>query len=124
MKLEPREKEQQMGEILVYQADNGKIKLDVRLQDETVWLTQQLIAELFQTTIPNISMHVRNIYEEGELTPEATIKKFLTVRQEGTREVRRRKFKESLGEAETIKQLEETAKMIGDGKLKARKRRN
>jgi len=89
MKLEPREKEQQMGEILVYQADNGKIKLDVRLQDETVWLTQQLIAELFQTTIPNISMHVRNIYEEGELTPEATIKKFLTVRQEGTREVRR-----------------------------------
>ena len=124
MKLEPREKEQQMGEILVYQADNGKIKLDVRLQDETVWLTQQLIAELFQTTIPNISMHVRNIYEEGELTPEATIKKFLTVRQEGTRKVRRREFKESLGEAETIKQLEETAKMIGDGKLKARKRRN
>ena len=77
------------GEILVYQADNGKIKLDVRLQDETVWLTQQLIAELFQTTIPNINMHVRNIYEEGELTPEATIKKFLTVRQEGTRKVRR-----------------------------------
>ena len=72
---------------------------------------------------PSISMHIRNIYEEGELTPEATIKKFLTVRQEGTREVRRRKFKESLGEAETIKQLEEAAKMLGDGKPKVRKRR-
>jgi hypothetical protein len=61
----------------------------VRLQDETVWLTQQLIAELFQTAVPNLSMHIRNIYEEGELTPEATLKKFLTVRREGTRDVRR-----------------------------------
>jgi len=65
------------------------VKLEVRLQNETVWLTQQMIAELLQTTIPNISMHIRNIYAEGELTPEATIKKFLTVRQEGTRAVRR-----------------------------------
>ena len=77
------------GEIVVYQSDDGSIKLEVRLQDETVWLTQQLIAELFQTTVPNISMHIRNIYEEGELTPEATIKKFLTVRQEGHRRVQR-----------------------------------
>jgi len=60
-----------------------------RLQDETVWLTQQLIAELFQTTVPNISMHIRNIFAEGELTPEATIKKFLTVRREGSRDVQR-----------------------------------
>lgn len=77
------------GEIVVYQMEDGKVKLDVRLQDETVWLTQQLIAELFQTTVPNISMHIRNIYEEAELTPEATIKKFLTVRREGRRDVRR-----------------------------------
>ena len=75
--------------MLVYQTDDGKIKLDVRLEDETVWLTQQLIAEFFQTTVPNISMHIRNIFEEGELTPEATIKKFLTVRQEGNRQVQR-----------------------------------
>lgn len=81
--------EPQKGEVVVYQTEDGKVKLDVRLQDETVWLTQQLIAELFQTTIPNISMHIRNIYEEGELTPEATIKKFLTVRREGNRDVRR-----------------------------------
>ncbi len=81
--------EPQKGEVVVYQTEDGKVKLDVRLQDETVWLTQQLIAELFQTTVPNISMHIRNIYEEGELSPEATIKKFLTVRREGNRDVRR-----------------------------------
>ncbi len=77
------------GELLVYQTDDGQVKLEVRLQDETVWLTQQMMAELFQTTVPNISMHIRNIYEEGELSPEATVKKFLTVRREGKRNVRR-----------------------------------
>ena len=77
------------GEFLLYQTEDGLVKLQVRLQNETVWLTQQMIAELFQTTVPNISMHIRNIYAEGELTPAATIKKFLTVRQEGKRDVRR-----------------------------------
>jgi hypothetical protein len=77
------------GEVLVYQEDDGRVKLEVRLEEETVWLTQQLIAELFQTSVPNISMHIRNIFEEGELTPEATLKKFLTVRQEGARQVQR-----------------------------------
>jgi hypothetical protein len=73
------------GELLVYRADDGRIKLDVRLQDETVWLTQPLLARLFQTTQQNVSQHIQNIYEEGELTPEATHKKFLSVRQEGKR---------------------------------------
>lgn len=77
------------GEIVVYQTEDGKVKLDVRLQDDTVWLPQQLLAELLQTTVPNISMHIRNIFAEGELTPEATVKKFLTVRREGNRDVRR-----------------------------------
>lgn len=77
------------GEILLYQSEDGRVRLDVRLQDETVWLTQQSIAELFQTTVPNISMHIRNIFEEGELPPEATVKNFLTVRREGRRDVRR-----------------------------------
>jgi len=81
--------DQNKGDLVVYQSDDGRIKLEVRLQDETVWLTQQLIAELFQTTVPNISMHIRNIFAEGELTPEATIKKFLTVRREGSRDVQR-----------------------------------
>jgi len=87
----PQKKEIELskGELLVYQTDDGRVKLDVRLQDETVWLTQQMIADLFQTTIPNISMHIRNIFQEEELQPEATIKKFLTVRREGARNVRR-----------------------------------
>jgi len=77
------------GEVLVYQTEAGEVKVDVRLEDETVWLTQQMMAELFQTTVPNISMHMRNIYTEGELIQEATVKKFLTVRKEGRRDVRR-----------------------------------
>lgn len=79
----------QKSHFLVYQAEDGTLKIDVRLEDETVWLTQQLIADLFQTTVPNISMHIRNVFEEGELHPEATVKKFLTVRQEGSRQVQR-----------------------------------
>lgn len=81
--------ENERGELLVYQSPDGEIKLDVRLQDETVWLTQPMMAELFQTSIPNVSMHIRNIYDEGELVPQATVQKFLTVRQEGTRQVQR-----------------------------------
>lgn len=74
---------------LVYQAEDGAIKIDVRLENETVWLTQQLMAELFQTTKQNISQHIQTIYEEGELIPEATVKKFFTVRKEGGRRVQR-----------------------------------
>lgn len=77
------------GQLLIYQAENGKLKLDVRLEDETIWLTQPLMAELFQTTQQNISQHILNIYEEQELDLEATHKKFLLVRQEGNREVKR-----------------------------------
>src|SRR3989339_1825445 len=77
------------GQFLVYQTDDGTLKLDVRFEDESVWLTQQLMADLFQTTKQNISLHIQNIYEEGELVPEATVKKYLTVRSEGTREVKR-----------------------------------
>ncbi len=68
------------GQFLVYAAEDGRIKIDVRLADETVWLTQPLMADLFQTTQQNISQHIRNVYEEGELVPEATNKKFLLVR--------------------------------------------
>ena len=77
------------GEFLLYQTEDGQVRLDVRLQDETVWLTQPLMAELFQTTQQNISQHIRNIFEEGELTQEATHKKFLSVRREGNRDVQR-----------------------------------
>lgn len=77
------------GQFLVYQAEDGKLKLDVRFEDESVWLTQQLMADLFQTTKQNISLHIQNIYEERELIPEATVKKYLTVRSEGNRQVKR-----------------------------------
>ncbi|HAR49260.1 2-hydroxyacid dehydrogenase [Smithella sp. SCADC] len=77
------------SEFLVYQTEDGRIKIDVRLEDETVWLTQQIMADLFQTTQQNISLHIRNIFEEGELNPEATHKKYLSVRQEGKRSISR-----------------------------------
>jgi hypothetical protein len=77
------------GQFLVYETEDGQVKIDVRLEDETVWLTQQLMVELFQSSQQNISHHVRCIYEEGELAPESTHKKYLSVRREGNREVKR-----------------------------------
>lgn len=77
------------GEFLVYQTEDGRIKLDVRLENETLWLTQQMMAELFQTSKQNISHHIQSIYEEDELDSEATVKKYLTVQQEGERQVNR-----------------------------------
>jgi len=77
------------GEFLLYQTEDGQVRLDVRLQDETVSLTQKLMADLFQVTVPTINEHIKNIFHERELIPEATIKKFLTVRREGNRDVRR-----------------------------------
>ena len=68
------------SQLLIYQSDDGTIKIDVRFENETVWLTQPLIAKLFQTTQQNISLHLQNIYEKGELGLEATHKKILSVR--------------------------------------------
>ena len=73
------------GQFLVYQDEDGLLKLDVRLEDETVWLSQQHMADLLQTSQQNISLHIRAIYDEGELQPTATHKKYLLVRQEGKR---------------------------------------
>ena len=77
------------GEILIYQSEEGQTKIDVLLEDESLWLTQQQLADLFQTSKQNISLHTANIFKEGELSEEATVKEYLTVRQEGNREVRR-----------------------------------
>ena len=77
------------GDLILYQSEDGQTLIEVQLQDDTVWLTQANIAELFQTTVPNISMHIRNICNEGELQATRTVKKFLTVRQEGKRNVQR-----------------------------------
>ena len=80
---------QPQSDILIYQTEDGRTRIDVRLEDETVWLSQQLMAELFQTTKQNISLHLQNIFNEGELTRGATVKKYLTVQTEGTRQVSR-----------------------------------
>ena len=76
-------------QIIIYQTEGGDTKLEVRLEDETVWLSQKLMAALFQTTVANINIHLKNIFEEGELIESATIKDFLIVRLEGKREVNR-----------------------------------
>ena len=76
-------------EILIYQTENGVTKIDVRMQDETVWLSQQQMAELFQSSRSNIVEHIKHIYEEGELDEVSTCRKFRQVRMEGNREVSR-----------------------------------
>ena len=81
--------EMQRSQFLIYRSEDGRIKLDVRFQDDTVWLTQAMIVELFQSSKANVSEHIANIFAEGELTPEATVRKFRTVRQEGARQVER-----------------------------------
>ncbi len=78
------------GEIIIYRSPSGNIKIDVRLEKETVWLTQKLMAELFQTTVPNINIHLKSIYKEEELAEGATIKDFLIVQKEGAREINRK----------------------------------
>jgi hypothetical protein len=78
------------SEIVFYQTEDGRSRIEVRLEDNTVWLTQRLMAELFQTTPQNITMHLRGIYADGELSEEATCKEYLQVQQETGRSVERR----------------------------------
>ena len=77
------------SQFLIYQTDSGQTKIDVRFEEKTVWLTQALLAELFQVTIPTVNEHLKNIFEEEECDRGATIRKFLIVRQEGPRSVSR-----------------------------------
>ena len=77
------------GDVIIYQAEDGKTKINVRFVDESVWLTQQQLVKLFDSSKANISEHIKNIYEEGELDEESTVRKFRTVQIEGEREVTR-----------------------------------
>ncbi len=81
--------EEQKGNIIIYQSDNGINKIDVRLEDENVWLSQQQMAELYQSSRTNVVEHIKNIYKEGELDKNATCRNFRQVRLEGTRNVQR-----------------------------------
>ncbi len=75
--------------IVLYQTEDGNARIQCRFENETIWLTQQHLAELFQTTIPNINIHLKGIYADGELEEAATIKSYLIVREEGSRRVSR-----------------------------------
>ncbi len=77
------------GEIILYQTEDGRTRVECRFADETLWLSQALIAELFRVTVPTVNEHLGNLYEEGELASEPTIRKFRMVRREGTRAVGR-----------------------------------
>ena len=78
------------NEIIIYQPDDLATRIDVRIEDETVWLSQVQMAELFQSTKQNISLHINNIYKEGELEKSSTVKEYLTVQIEGKRQVQRK----------------------------------
>ena len=78
-----------LGEIIIYQTDDGLANINVKIQDETVWLTQQQMAELYQTSRTNVVEHIKHIYEEQELDEESTCRNFRQVRKEGNREVAR-----------------------------------
>ena len=71
------------GEIVIYQTEGGQTKIEVQLEDETVWLAQAGLAEVFQTTKQNISLHIKNIYEEGELYEDSVVKEYFTTAADG-----------------------------------------
>ena len=77
------------GEIILYQTEDGRTRVECRFVDETIWLSQALIAEVFQVTVATVNEHIKNIIAEGEVQPGPTIRKFRIVRREGAREVGR-----------------------------------
>ena len=77
------------ADIAIYKSDDGRLKIDVKLEDETAWLTQQQLAELFQTSRTNVVEHIKHIYDEEELSITATCRNFRQVRTEGSRRVAR-----------------------------------
>src|SRR5476651_2422308 len=79
----PSKNSMQNDEVLLYQTDDGKTRIDVRLQGETVWLTQMQMTELFQTTKQNVSLHLKNVFDEGELIKDSVVKESLTTASDG-----------------------------------------
>jgi len=77
------------SQLLLYQNPDGSIKIDVHLEDETVWLSQAQLGDLFQKTKATISEHIKNVFEDGELEASATVRNFRTVQKEGCRDVER-----------------------------------
>jgi hypothetical protein len=104
------------GQILIYQTEGGQTKIEVRLEGETLWLNQAALAKLYQTTIPNINIHIKNIYDEGELSEEATVKDYLIVQTEGGRQVSRQVKHYNLDMKDS--DFDKTVKMIEQQKKK------
>lgn len=77
------------SELILYQTEDGRTRIQCRFENDTLWLSQALIAELFQVTAPTVNEHLKGIFSDGELAPEATIRKFRIVRMEGARQVTR-----------------------------------
>lgn len=105
------------SEILIYQNPDGHIKIDVRLEEETVWLTQEQMAELFGKGRSTVAEHIANVYEEAELVPNRTCRKFRQVHQEGIREVEREFVKYRIAQAavekeQSLKEIEEDMKKL------------
>ena len=84
-----KQKDMEKNQIVIYQTEDGQTQIDVRMENDTVWLTQAQMVELFQTTKQNISLHIGNVFKEGELEEKATVKEYLTVQAEGSRYVNR-----------------------------------
>jgi len=82
-------KPESKSEIILYQTEDNRTRIEVRLENETVWLSQKQMADLFQKSVPTINEHIKNAYAEGEVSPEATIRKFRIVQTEGVRSVER-----------------------------------
>ena len=107
------------SEMVVYVGDDGKPQIQARLQAENMWLTQVQLAQVFQTTRQNIGQHIKNIYEEKELDPSATIKKFFIVQTEGDREVSRNIEQQHLEESKAVRKKAEVKNVRPERKVKA-----
>ena len=81
--MDMEEKNNNTQEIIIYQTDDGAVKIDVQMADDTVWLTQQQMAELYQTSKSNVSEHIKHIFEEGELQENSVVRKFRTTASDG-----------------------------------------
>ncbi len=81
--MSEKEKNRNRGEIIIYRSEDGLTQINVKLEDETVWLTQQQMAELFQTSKSNVSEHIKNIFDEGELNRDSVVRNFRTTASDG-----------------------------------------
>ena len=107
------------SEMVVYVGDDGKPQIQARLKDENMWLTQVQLDQVFQTTRQNIGQHIKNIYEEKELDPSVTIKKFFRVQTEGDREVSRNIEQQHLEESKAVRKKAEVKNVRPERKVKA-----